>query len=314
MNKRGKSCTIKSVSEFFHVADWAKSIENPKSRGKSPSGRMFRWPCKDCLTGTCNNSSRKRWHLPECLFYKDGIFQNVCSARPRAVVCLGNSVRMSTSSGWRTADEKVQIEQWQKCRATWWEPWSRVETRTYWTSIISCTAIGLCISRHDAAEERETFHDRTRQPVVRGQSSSSSAPSVIKTEVLLDCDWRMMTQHIKIFCQRCEERIERLSQQDKVSKFCMDAAFPSIVEIGQYFMTKDNHNGEQFYAMAGRKDTLPLNDGSSGSRGWIQGNTKIETILTPGSEFPWLRHVGHEFEQQWAGNFRSTVRRISVEI
>ena len=39
-------------------------------RGKSPSGRMSRWPCKDYLKGICNNSCCERWHPPECLFYK----------------------------------------------------------------------------------------------------------------------------------------------------------------------------------------------------------------------------------------------------
>ena len=39
-------------------------------RGKSSSGRMSRWPCKDYLKGTCNNSFCERWHPPECLFYK----------------------------------------------------------------------------------------------------------------------------------------------------------------------------------------------------------------------------------------------------
>ena len=37
---------------------------------KSPSGRMFRWPCKDYLKGTCINSLCEKWHPPECLFYK----------------------------------------------------------------------------------------------------------------------------------------------------------------------------------------------------------------------------------------------------
>ena len=32
---------------------------------------MSRWPCKDYLRGTCNNSFCKRWHPPECLFYKN---------------------------------------------------------------------------------------------------------------------------------------------------------------------------------------------------------------------------------------------------
>ena len=56
-----------------------------------------------------------------------------------------------------------------------------------------------------------------------------------------------MTQHIKTFyCSDMKSEVKRLSQTDRVSKFCMDAGFISVVEIGQYFMTKDN--GEQFYA------------------------------------------------------------------
>ena len=39
-------------------------------RGRSPSGRMSRWPRKHYLEGTCNNSFCERWHPPECLFYK----------------------------------------------------------------------------------------------------------------------------------------------------------------------------------------------------------------------------------------------------
>ena len=34
INKRGKSDTAESVSEFFHAAEWAKIIENPKSQRK----------------------------------------------------------------------------------------------------------------------------------------------------------------------------------------------------------------------------------------------------------------------------------------
>ena len=40
------------------------------SRMKSPSGRTSRWPCKDCLRGTCNNSLCEKWHPPESLLYK----------------------------------------------------------------------------------------------------------------------------------------------------------------------------------------------------------------------------------------------------
>ena len=72
-----------------------------------------------------------------------------------------------------------------------------------------------------------------------GQSSSSIVLSAIKTEVPLDSD----DPAYKIFLlQQYEERIEKLSQQDKLSKFCMDAGFLNVVENGQYFMTKDTGN------------------------------------------------------------------------
>ena len=65
----------------------------------------------------------------------------------------------------------------------------------------------------------------------------------IKTEVPLEND---DPAYQNFLLQRYEERIKSLSQTDRVSKFCLDAGFFSVVEIGQFFMTKDN--GEQFYA------------------------------------------------------------------
>ena len=47
-----------------------KSLRTPSPRGRSPSGGTSRWPCKDYLRGTCNNSFCEKWHPPECLFYK----------------------------------------------------------------------------------------------------------------------------------------------------------------------------------------------------------------------------------------------------
>ena len=39
-------------------------------RGKSPSGGMSRWLCRDYFKGTCTNSFCEMWHPPECLFHK----------------------------------------------------------------------------------------------------------------------------------------------------------------------------------------------------------------------------------------------------
>ena len=69
-------------------------------------------------------------------------------------------------------------------------------------------------------EEYETLHDRSGQPVVGVQSSSSLVLSVIKTEVLLDCD---DLAHKDLLLQQYGDRNEKLSQQDRLSKFCMDA-------------------------------------------------------------------------------------------
>ena len=65
----------------------------------------------------------------------------------------------------------------------------------------------------------------------------------IKAEVPLEND---DPAYQNFLLQRYEERIKSLSQTDRVSKFCMAAGFISVVEVGQYFMTK--YTGEQFYA------------------------------------------------------------------
>ena len=46
--------------------------------------------------------------------------------------------------------------------------------------------------------------------------------------------------------QRYKERIERLSQQDRVSKFCTDARFLTTGDVGQYFMTQDTEEFSRF--------------------------------------------------------------------
>ena len=46
----------------------ASRTRNP--RGRSPSGKMARLPCKDYHKGTCTTPFCEKWHPPECLFYK----------------------------------------------------------------------------------------------------------------------------------------------------------------------------------------------------------------------------------------------------
>ena len=86
--------------------------------------------------------------------------------------------------------------------------------------------------------------------------------------------------HNEFLLQRYGERIEKLSQQDKLSKFCMDAGFLTVVEIGQYFMTQDTAELSQFTdAVACRECTLPRDEDASEPKGWLRGNTKIGPVL-----------------------------------
>ena len=109
-----------------------------------------------------------------------------------------------------------------------------------------------------------------------GQSSSSLVLSAIKTEVSLDCD---DPTNQDLLLQRYGERIEKLSQQDKLSNFCTDAGFLTTVDVGQYFMTKDTEEFSQFTdAGACREYTLPRDESLSEPKGWIRGNTKIGPV------------------------------------
>ena len=48
------------------------------------------------------------------------------------------------------------------------------------------------------------------------------------------------------FLHKYKQRVERVSQQDRVIKICTDAGFLKTVEVGQYFMTKHTDEFSQF--------------------------------------------------------------------
>ena len=123
-------------------------------------------------------------------------------------------------------------------------------------------------------EEFELHQDRSGQlDVLMGQS-------IVLSEINAEIPWQNeIPSHQNVLLQQHEERIKLLSQENKVSKFCMDAGFVHVVEVGQYFMTKDTGDFTQFQAVACREYTLPRDDGSSQPRGWIQGNMRIGPVL-----------------------------------
>ena len=145
---------------------------------------------------------------------------------------------------------------------------------TIFRIMISVNQLSLYGAVANICEEFEAHQDRSGEPdVLMGQSIVLSE---IKTEFPLQND---DPSHHKILWQQYEERIKSLSQEGKVSKFCMEAGFVHVVEVGQYFMTKDTGDFGQFRSVACREYTLPRDDESSQPRGWIQGNIRSHDQL-----------------------------------
>ena len=143
---------------------------------------------------------------------------------------------------------------------------------TIFRILVSANQLSLHGAVAEMCAENETFRDRSGQPVVKGESSSSLVLSVTNTEMSLDCD-DLADKDLPL--QQYGERIEKLTQQDKLSEFCTDAGFLNVVEIGQYFMTKYTAEFSQFFAVACR----PRDEEPSQPKGWIQENTKIGPVL-----------------------------------
>ena len=148
---------------------------------------------------------------------------------------------------------------------------------------VSANQLSLYGAVANMCEEFETHQDRSGEPdVLMGQSIVLSE---IMAEVLLQNE---NPSYHYVLWQQYQERIKLLSQESKVSKFCMDAGFIYVVEIGQYFMTKDT--GGQFFAKACREYILPRDDESSQPKGWIQGNTKIGPVLEVTTSYLWGKY------------------------
>ena len=83
MNKRAKS-TQPNPSPRSSTQQNVKNASRTRSpRGRSPSGRMSRLPCKDYLKGTCTTPFCEKWH-----------HQNACSTSPRMDADLVKSALM----------------------------------------------------------------------------------------------------------------------------------------------------------------------------------------------------------------------------
>ena len=146
--------------------------------------------------------------------------------------------------------------------------------KPFFRTIISANQLSLYGAVANLCEEFEAHQHRSGEPgVLMGQSIVLSE---IKAEVPLQND---NSSHHQILWQQYEDRIKPLSEESKVSKCCMDAGFVHVVEVGQYFMTKDTGVFRQFRAVACREFTLHRDDPASQPKGWIQGTREMDLYL-----------------------------------
>ena len=143
--------------------------------------------------------------------------------------------------------------------------------------ILSVNQLSIYGAVSDLCEEYSTCHTRTVRPVLAGQSDPLFEPaSSLMTTPTPSTDDPAQEDLL----QKYQERVERLSQQNRVIKICTDAGFLTTVEVGQYFMTKDTEEVSQFTEQVTcREYTLPRNEKSSDPKGWIRGNTQIGPVL-----------------------------------
>ena len=148
---------------------------------------------------------------------------------------------------------------------------------TVFSTIISVNQLSIFGAVSDLCEEFSTCQARTGRPVLAGQSDTLFEPAILLTTTPTPS---IEVPAQEILLHKYKERVERLSQQDRVMKICTDAGFLKAVEVGQYFMTKDTDEFSQLTEpVTCREYTLPRDEKSTDPHGWIWGNTKIELVL-----------------------------------
>ena len=136
---------------------------------------------------------------------------------------------------------------------------------TIFRFIISVNQFSICGVVAAFCEEFEDHQDGSGELVLLvGQSLVLGE---IEAEVPLQNENSLNHQ---ILWQQYIERIESLSPENKVSKICKEAGFMRVVEVGQYFITKDTGDFRQFRSAACREYTLHRDDPASQPKEWIQ--------------------------------------------
>ena len=173
---------------------------------------------------------------------------------------------------------------------------------TIYRIILSVNQLSIYGAVAAICEEFEDHQDRTGQPVILvGQSIVLGE---VKAETPIHDEDPRKDQ---IIWQQCIQQVESLSPENRISNFCKEAGFIRVVEVGQYFVTKDTGDFRQFNSVACREYTLPRDDSVSQPKGWIQGNMRIGLVLEVTTSYRYGKHgieirfwsVNQDNSQSW---------------
>ena len=112
-----------------------------------------------------------------------------------------------------------------------------------------------------------------------GQTPESLTGRILFMSMFNDISCDRKGNEEECIWQQYIQQVESLSLENKVSKFCMDAGFVHVVEVGQYFVTKDTGDFRQFRSVLVVNTLFQEMMDHHNQKGWIQGNTKIGPVL-----------------------------------
>ena len=186
---------------------------------------------------------------------------------------------------------------------------------TIYRIILSANQLSIYGAVAAICDECEGHQDSTGQPVILvGQSIVLGE---IKAEVPAHDE---EPRDAQIVLQQHFHQVESLSPENRLSKFCKEAGFMRVVEVGQYFVTR---NASEFqHTIACREYTLPRDDKASQPKGWIRGNTRIGPVLEVTTSFQHFKYgieiriesVNKDNSHSWVRISYGTVKYVNDKI
>ena len=183
---------------------------------------------------------------------------------------------------------------------------------TIYRIILSANQLSIYGAVAAFCEEFVGQPDNTGEPVIlEGQS-------IVLGEVKAEAPAREEPEDSNILLRKYFQQVQRFSPENRLSKFCKEAGFMSVVEVGQYFVTR---NASEFLlrSVACREYTLPRDDPASEAKGWIQGNTRIGPILEVTTSFQHfkfgvevrIQSMKEDNSQSWVRISYGTIRYVN---